>query len=65
MPADKLSVAPRKVANRLPSMLLRNPTVFDVLWDRVQADEQIRPEAKQAVFVQSCQIIRERGIRQI
>lgn len=56
---------PALSTKRVPSILMRNPTVLDVLWDRIKADRQIRPEAKQAVFVQSCQIIRERGIRQI
>lgn len=51
--------------SRLPVMLMARPTVFDVLMERIERDPQIRPEIRQAVFVKSSQLIRERGITQI
>ena len=49
----------------LPSILMARPTVFDVLRERIEADTQIRPENKPAVFLRASQFIRERGITQL
>jgi len=50
---------------RLPVCLMARPTVFDVLRERIEQDARIRPEIRQAVFLKSCQLIRERGITQL
>jgi hypothetical protein len=52
-------------SQRLPVCLMAHPTVFDVLRERIERDQQIRPEIRQAVFLKSSQIIRERGITQL
>lgn len=44
---------------------MARPTVFDVLRDRIKMDEQIKPEDRAAIYLKSCQIIRERGLTQI
>lgn len=50
---------------RIPSILMARPTVFDVLRDRIEQDPLIKPEMREAIFLKSSQIIRERGLTQI
>jgi len=57
------SPAPR--LTRIPSILMARPTVFDVLYARIEQDPLIKPEHRPAIFLKSSQIIRERGLTQI
>ncbi len=54
-----------RITRPLPSILMAHPTVFDVLRDRIERDEKIKPQDRAAIYLKSCQIICERRLTQI